>query len=390
MNDKNQNYIKIYGLIALICIITAQSNIMSFKALDIQNDNNLNPSVLRNPIDLTYSSPISIDGNSELAFFIQDKGLIGNGTLTSPYIIEKFFISASSTIGIEIINTDAFLTIQNCYISGGFSNKIDGIYLQRTSNVKITNNTIINSYRGIFLRTSCNNNEISKNNITTTYSVFEFTTGIILYSDCNNNTIKENYVNNIRRGIELTDSDNSIISGNNVTYNVDAIELNNYCVNCTISRNNITYNKGEGVNLFASCTENTIFGNIISHNEGIGIEVWDDSNFNLIYFNDVYENEDGQAIERYDSIGNQWDNGTVGNYWGDYSDKYPNAKNNSVFWKTPYEIDGNDLGVDHFPLVNSIVKYKPLEGIKISGFPLVNILFFISAGVFLLKRKISR
>ncbi len=84
---------------------------------------------------------------------------------------------------------------------------------------------------------------------------------------------------------------------------------------------------------------------------------------------------------------NEWDNGTHGNYWGNYTIKYPNATNDKTFWDTPYMIDGDCLGVDNFPLVNPVILK---DSINISGFPLLNLLIFVSVGVFLLRKRISQ
>jgi len=50
---------------------------------------------------------------------------------------------------------------------------------------------------------------------------------------------------------------------------------------------------------------------------------------------------------------NVWDEGypSGGNYWSDYINRYPNAKelNGSGLWDTPYIIDANN--VDHYPLM---------------------------------------
>ena len=52
---------------------------------------------------------------------------------------------------------------------------------------------------------------------------------------------------------------------------------------------------------------------------------------------------------------NQWNNGTHGNYWGDYIAKYPLATNNETVWDTGYEIDGDGGGVDGKPLVDMVL-----------------------------------
>jgi hypothetical protein len=49
---------------------------------------------------------------------------------------------------------------------------------------------------------------------------------------------------------------------------------------------------------------------------------------------------------------NFWDNGSVGNYWSNYTIKYPNACefNNTGVGDTPYVIDQNNI--DHYPLMH--------------------------------------
>lgn len=56
----------------------------------------------------------------------------------------------------------------------------------------------------------------------------------------------------------------------------------------------------------------------------------------------------------------KWDDGEIGNYWGDYTAKYPNAQvlPNGT-WDTPYVIDANN--VDNHPLVNPVDITPPDE-----------------------------
>jgi parallel beta-helix repeat protein len=357
---------------------------MIYKTLDIRSNNKNGPNILNTPIAATYSTPISIDGNYELALFIHNKGLTGNGTYYSPYIIENYRIYANTANGIEIMNTDAYIIIRNCNISGGLPNENTGIRLRSTSNVNIINNTLTENKKGIGLSLS-SNNTISKNNITTSDPFSQWPRGIGM-GNSDNNIISENNIKNTFYGIEFYKSDNNIISRNNVQFNAYGIELNNFCDNCTISENNITNNNGKGLNIYNGCNENIIFGNNISYNK-IGIEWFDGCNNNLIYFNDIYENREAQANEKYECIGNQWDNGTTGNYWGDYRSKYPVALNDGTFWKISYKIDGDDPGKDNFPLVYPIMNYEPPA--LITGYMMIkmSIFIFIGVSVFLLLRK---
>jgi parallel beta-helix repeat protein len=51
-----------------------------------------------------------------------------------------------------------------------------------------------------------------------------------------------------------------------------------------------------------------------------------------------------------DSGGDYWDDGTEGNYWGDYVQWYPDAKANGKVWDTPYALNGSGGRSDMFPL----------------------------------------
>jgi len=52
-----------------------------------------------------------------------------------------------------------------------------------------------------------------------------------------------------------------------------------------------------------------------------------------------------------DSTGSYWDDGDKeGNYWGDYTQWYPDAKPNGRVWDTPYALNGTGGRTDMFPL----------------------------------------
>ena len=94
-------------------------------------------------------------------------------------------------------------------------------------------------------------------------------------------------------------------------------------------------------------SNNTVYGNKISNNT-YGLELCCGADFNTIYFNSFINNTEKNA---HDYLVNNWDNGTVGNYWSDYQDKYPSANQENGIWDTPYSIDGGD-NFDRYPLVN--------------------------------------
>ena len=350
------------------------------------------------PYNLKYTTvvgshaPISIDGNKALATFIKDEGLSGDGTLTSPYIIENFVINASTRHGISIHSTNAYLIIKNCTIESCFCCcDYNGINIDNASNIHISNNLLSNTQNGIRLFNSSNNNALSGNTANNNYK------GISLSHSSNFNTLSGNTANNNSWGIELFSSINNTLSRNTAKNNNYGIDVNHWSNNNTLSRNsansnsvgislthshtntisgNIVNNNIIGIDLYFS-SNNALFGNTAKNNEyGIDMSHWSNNNtlsgntvnnnyrgislghsadYNTIHFNNIYGNTNAQAIEEGDTIENQWDNGSSGNYWGDdYINNYPSTTNDGRIWNTPYEINGTGNGLDHFPLVNAV------------------------------------
>ncbi len=411
------NKIKSVLLLVAISFILISTDFTGNKNLEIQT-NGINDSNIRNyPTYAENHNPILIDGNAELATFISDESLSGDGTYGYPYIIEDITIDTSTATGIEIRNTNVYLIIQNCTVGGINSLRNYGFFLNNTKNVNIKNNylshTLVgillwnsinntlsgniinntnygirlrfssnntlsenrvnhnnvygihlwkssiitlsgndasyNSYYGIFLHESINNT-LSGNNAS--YNVYN---GFFLYESSSNNTLSGNYASyNNNDGIRLSSSSNNTLSGNNASNNYhNGISLSSSSNN-TLSGNSASYNDHCGIRL-SSSSNNTLSGNEANNNEyGIGLSS-SRTNNNTIYSNDISGNQNVQAFENDDCTDNQWDNGTTGNYWGnDYIIKYPVATNDGNFWDTPYEIDGDCLGIDYFPLLNSI------------------------------------
>ena len=202
-----------------------------------------------------------------------------------------------------------------------------GIYLFSSYNSTITeNNCNLNGYDGIILRVS-SYNVLSQNNC-----LFNNRSGIILSSfDYENwpteeNTITENFCsNNKANGIEITNSCNNSIYSNIFSFNENGISLIESSDYNQISRNNCSANSDSGITV-ANSSHNVIWGNNFLNNS---------------FF---------QAQVLGNSSGNLWDNGSIGNYWGDYTEQNPNAQSkNDYSWKTPYSI-GPDQ--DNFPLID--------------------------------------
>ena len=81
-------------------------------------------------------------------------------------------------------------------------------------------------------------------------------------------------------------------------------------------------------------------------------------NYSNFYRNNLINNGQNVVVGTSGSI-NDWDVSQVGNFWSDYTTKYPDATevDDSGIWNTPYVIDSKnvDKNVDDYPLV------KPFE-----------------------------
>jgi parallel beta-helix repeat protein len=196
-----------------------------------------------------------------------------------------------------------------------------GIQLLGTTNTHVTNNEA-----GIFLVKS-NENVVSNNR------------GVIEVRDCEDNTFFKN-----SWWIEFFSVNNTLVYGNeggftaafsaniNITGNeFSEIRLQN-TVNCLIYSNKIT---GGGGIAFSASINNTITHNLIANcSYGLYLRY---ASLNTIYGNNFVDND--RHVANLGSI-NTWDDGSKGNYWSDYTTRYPNASelNGMGVWDTPYEI----------------------------------------------------
>jgi parallel beta-helix repeat protein len=142
-----------------------------------------------------------------------------------------------------------------------------------------------------------------------------------------------------------------VVKGNNAANNLiedNVVYSNNIAINVTKSAtSNIIYNNtitANNVGLYLESGGNLIYNNTISQNN-VGINM-DDSDNNIIYHNNFVDNANAQVITST-SINNDWDNGSEGNYWSDYTGTDADGDGKG---DTPYIIDGNNQ--DDCPLMS--------------------------------------
>ncbi|HEX08609.1 MAG TPA: hypothetical protein ENG38_02225, partial [Thermoplasmatales archaeon] len=231
------------------------------------------------------------------------------------------------------------------------------IWLGYSSLITISNNIIYSSKNssGILLGRSSNNN-ISNNIISNNAN-----NGIILLDRSSNNIISANIIsNNAGNGILLgiiPTSPYNIISNNIISSNGESGILLLYPSGNRIFGNTIFLNSHSGIHLEGGVSPREpteIFDNNISHNY---YGIYAKSPGYIIYHNNFVNNKENAYAVWPLAMDNRWDDGSMGNYWSDYEERYPNAKENNGVWSIPYRIPGKIIRErDRYPLV------KPWKG----------------------------
>lgn len=212
-------------------------------------------------------------------------------------IVDTNIISSSNT-AILCASTFSNLTKNNILVSSGY-----GIYLEGSQNFVMGNNITDPNKDGY---------------------------GIFVAND--SNTITNNAIFEKTQGISVSEGSNNIVAANSVA-------------NCSSSglRVEAGTNNAFTMNFVTDCSYGAITGNGALNN--------------TFYFNDFLDNI--QQVSVQSGVSSNWDNGTHGNYWLDYLDRYPNAAevDDAGFWNTPYVIDANNI--DNYPLVSPFETTSP-------------------------------
>ena len=250
-------------------------------------------------------------------------------------------------IGIELLGADDSEIINNTCNS----NSRDGIKLEDSSGNNITGNICNNNGdMGISIGTAkqwecwynrCNMNTCSNN-----------TNGIRIRGDSDYNEIVDNLCDsNELYGISLfgLEVEKTWYPGSYITYSPEN----------TLVENN-SFNENSIGLFFKFSNLNEITNNTFILNREYSIHIGVDSHDNVIHHNDfiIDISSGNQAFD--DGSDNTWDDGRGGNYWSDYSVRYPDAVWMGDVWDTPYEIEGSESPKDRFPLVEPVNKFSPI------------------------------
>jgi parallel beta-helix repeat protein len=202
---------------------------------------------------------------------------------------------------------------------------------------------------GIYLGSEVNYCNISGNNASNNIHH-----GIYLESSSNNNVLTNNIANSNYHGIYMDSSSDNTLTNNIVVNNGDGIYLSS-SNNNVLTNNIVNSNNYGGIYLDLSSEYNTLTGNAANSNSYYGIWLHS-SNNNSIYHNNLINNTN---YNTYDTSTNQWDSGSVGNYYSDYEG---NDTSGDGIGNDPHQIPGGGGSVDNYPLMQPWTGDMPSKG----------------------------
>jgi parallel beta-helix repeat protein len=214
------------------------------------------------------------------------------------------------------------------------------IILVNCENINITNQNISNTYVGIEVWNT--NNSIVYDNTLNSNNLY----GLFIYSS--EITVKDNDLSKNYNGVNLNSACNNIIIDNSISNNENGIFLTSSSKKNTITNNNINSNTNNGI-FFSSSNNNTIYNNVFNNTNNVndpGNNIWN------------ITKKIGTNIIGGPYLG--------GNYWNDYTGVDTNWDGIGDT-ELPYNNSGKiHNGGDWLPLVNS-PPYTPSNPNPIDG-----------------------
>ena len=338
--ESHNNLLSIYNNTKIICDNATGGDCTSIGTWDLSTKTCTLTDDFNGAIEIT-SNDITLDGNGYGSYNIMDLDGVSGTTIEN-------FVNSGIYIRGHGYQTNSHSFIKN--------NILTGIILDCSRNITIANNII-----------SHNNGS-----------------GIYMYSCRDFINITENIINNNTEvGIEAWDGGISCITGNMINNNNHGIRLiQSGCDD--IINNNICNNINAGISLdWLSSANNIIDNNILNNEKGIYFdnsypEIMDckiinnnisNNNYGVyanrcnihVYQNNLINNIINNACDYSDPLisSNQWDNGSIGNYWSDFDETSEGCidLDNNGICDSPYHIPGGS-SIDRYPLVEPCYDWR--------------------------------
>ncbi|MHA2247936.1 MAG: right-handed parallel beta-helix repeat-containing protein [Candidatus Hodarchaeales archaeon] len=315
-------------------------------------------------------------------------GFIDNNTIWNAAAGIFLRYSSNNTISNNIITNNEYGGIRvessaNTTISSNliydngksdqFSSSICGIFVKKSTENLIFNNTIHNNNQyGINLYKS-SNNSITKNNIGIhTYAAIDMVSDVMIpitqytYDSSYNNTISKNTLFGSKWGLGIRGCDNVI--SNNILYNnkiglylgLYKFEMHQVGTIVTLKARKITIsgnilsNCSSGI-VLANSEEISILNNTIFNCTNYGVRIPHTSSDNLVSMNDFISNNIEGTSQAFD---NGSRNSFLNNYWYEWIS--PDSDGDNIV-DNAYSIAGGSDNTDPYPLVHPTNPNSPTD-----------------------------
>jgi len=403
-NNCTTNYNEAYGSINLV--LSENNTVINctgaYGYYGLLLTNSHNNSVLYNNFSLNENNGIYLSGGCTLNLvkgnFLNDNdytsNVFGNGIILwggSNNTIVNNTMNGNEHHGILLYSSSKNNTVYNntvnsnlqsgIYIWSGSDfndisfntakdNRDHGIYVQWYSdNNTIEGNFISNNWdQGIYIHEYCTNNTV-ENNTAQNIGASDQNNGIMIYDECDFNIVRNNTLyNNAVYGIYLVNTcNNNTFANNTINFNSAGMYIAG-CGNNTFIDNKI-YNSTQGLCLTSNSNENLVIfnlifntsdaaiffyngannntfkDNIIRDNLNMGVGITPATNSNNTFYNNTFINNFIHAVDN--GTYNQWDNGSIGNFWDNYTGV---DLNEDGIGDSPYNITGTANSKDNYPI----------------------------------------
>jgi parallel beta-helix repeat protein len=290
------------------------------------------PSIISRGVELKYLVEITADFVTMENFVIKDPehfissqyGALIHVT-SDNIVLQKNNISQCDLWAVYLDSSDDNM------ISGNLINDTKGVFVSSSNNNVFSSNNISNSSdAGMNLRSAIRNIFYENYLTLNTYGIYT--------RDCSNTNITQNtFKKNAYHGIYLTGDTNDVVRGNYFNNNtVSGITLDSS--DCIVSENQ--FNHGQ-IGISLQRTGCQISNNSFRNMSSTALSATQTSKNNIIYLNHFLRN----SINAREQGSNQWDNGTIGNYWDNY---HYVDRNHDGIGDLPYIIASG--GRDHYPI----------------------------------------
>ena len=332
----------------------------------ILNDGSISPTTA--PIQRNGNTYI-LTGNVNNTIDVQCSNVIINGngfTMTNPVNATGLLTPVGYLPGIEVSGVSN-VTVTNT----AFANCITGITIQNSTSITINRNTIQQTLTGIAVLSSSNLN-IDANEILLSNN--QGATGMTFLP-----TNPQSFT-----PFQINIEGNQITGSSSQAPTVAFLQPSQYGIwggfdSSTVILN--TVGNLEGIAFYYTGSNNVIANNNFQHSYE-GIFFTGDANLsvnNTFYENNFFQNSANAVVPWISGPppGNNWDNGTVGNYWSDYNGT---ELDNSGLGSTPYIIqtvymnytlNRNETvweGQDNYPLISPVdITIGPVGVIDVRG-----------------------